>query len=75
MTMDGTATAGQDYTLKSEILTFTDGDVMLPFTVPLSSDNTEGDTLRCFYVTLSNPNPSGSLGPNTKVCIIEDDGR
>ena len=73
--LDGTAMAGVDYTAVSKNLMFVGQSNMVAVTVNISSDSTEGDSLRCFYLTLSNPSPSAGIGPQTKICIVEDDGK
>jgi uncharacterized repeat protein (TIGR01451 family)/uncharacterized delta-60 repeat protein len=73
-TSDGSATAGFDYTATSGVLTFTNGETVKTFTVPILQDTlVEGD--ETFTVSLSGPDSSAQiLSPsNTLVTIIDDD--
>lgn len=73
-TSDGTATAGSDYTAKSDTLNWADGDSASKFaqvTITDDNDNNEGD--ETFNITLSNPTGGASLGtPNPATMTIED---
>ncbi|MGH7136469.1 MAG: Calx-beta domain-containing protein, partial [Pirellulales bacterium] len=61
-TSDGTATAGADYTAVSGTLSFSPGQTLSTFTVPILPDNlVEGD--ETFFVTLSDPTGGATVGP------------
>jgi hypothetical protein len=71
-TIEGTATAGQDYTATSGTLTFNDGETSKSFQIPIVDDAvTEQD--ETFTVALSNPPSLEALGiPTTLVVTIQD---
>ena len=64
-TLDITATAGSDYTAKSETLTFTDGVDEKYFTVTRFNDS-EVEPNETFAVQISNPSADTSLGSRTR---------
>jgi len=73
-TADGTATAGQDYTAASGILTFAPGVTARTFTIALRPDSVvEGD--ETIVLTLSDPVGAvlGAQG-GAQVVIVDDDG-
>ena len=73
-TSDGTATAGFDYIASSGVLTFTNGETVKTFTVPILQDTiVEGD--ETFTISLASQDQSAQiLSPsNTLVTIIDDD--
>jgi uncharacterized delta-60 repeat protein/uncharacterized repeat protein (TIGR01451 family) len=73
-TSDGTATAGFDYTASSGVLTFTNGETVKTFVVPIIEDTlVEGD--ETFNISLTSPDPGSQLlsPSNTLVTIIDDD--
>lgn len=73
-TSDGTATAGFDYTPTSGVLTFTNGETVKTFVVPILQDTlVEGD--ETFTISLASQDPSAQLlsPSNTLVTIIDDD--
>ncbi len=72
-TSDGTATAGFDYTATSGVLTFTNGETVKTFIVPILEDTlVEGD--ETFNISLSSPDPGAQLlNPSNLVATIIDD--
>jgi len=71
-TVDGTASAGSDYTAASGTLTFADGVMSQAFSVPVIDDSVyEGD--ESLLVSLSNPGGGASLGaPSSATLTISD---
>lgn len=71
-TIEGTATAGQDYTTTSGTLTFNGGETSKSFQIPITDDAvTEPD--ETFTVALRNASNLEALGtPNTLVVTIQD---
>jgi Calx-beta domain/Beta-propeller repeat/Carboxypeptidase regulatory-like domain/CarboxypepD_reg-like domain len=70
-TMDGTATAGQDYTATSGSLTFSSGETSKTFQIPITNDQvTEPD--ETFKVTLNASNLEFLGAPTTLVVTIQD---
>ena len=60
-TADGTATAGQDYTLTTDVLNFDAGVIMRTLTIPILEDpDPEGD--ETFTVALTGPTGGAALG-------------
>ena len=78
-TADGTATAGSDYTAKSDTLTFTQAAAgSQTFTVQTTDDTVDEGTGETFSVSISSPagggGPAPSLGTNKSVTTtISDD--
>ena len=72
-TADGTATAGNEYTARSEMLTFNPGESSKIFVVQLANDTTP-ESARFFMLALSTP-VNGTLGVpgSTTVTIVDDD--
>jgi uncharacterized delta-60 repeat protein/uncharacterized repeat protein (TIGR01451 family) len=73
-TTNGTATAGEDYTAVSGMLTFNNGESVKTITVPIANDKqVEGD--ETFFLTLSAPTGGAQLsGPSlATVTIVDDD--
>lgn len=64
-TLNITATAGSDYTAKTETLTFADGVGEQDFSVTYFSDS-EVEPNETFAIVISNPSPGTSLGSRTK---------
>ena len=71
-TVDGTATAGQDYSSTSGTLTFSSGETSKSFQIPIADDAvTEPD--ETFTVELRNPPSLEALGaPSNLVVTIQD---
>ncbi|HEX3248169.1 MAG TPA: Calx-beta domain-containing protein [Pyrinomonadaceae bacterium] len=71
-TLDGTATAGQDYTATSGTLTFSNGETTKSFQIPILDDAvTEPD--ETFSVVLRNAaNPEALGAPNKLVITVQD---
>ena len=71
-TSNGTATAGQDYAAVSGTLTFTAGQMLNTFTVPILDDSVfEGD--ETVNLALSNPTNGAVLGnPSTALLTIRE---
>ncbi len=72
-TMNGTATAGEDYTPASGTLSFAPGETTKSFTVSILNDalDEDGETLQ---LTLSNPAGGITLGASSSVAVgITDD--
>ncbi len=71
-TIDGTATAGQDYTATSGTLTFSGGETSKSFQIPITNDAvTEPD--ETFTVELSNAPSLEALGaPSSLLVTIQD---
>ncbi|XP_038055943.1 mucin-17-like [Patiria miniata] len=75
-TSDGTAVAvnDTDYTAVTDTLDFQLTKNRVALSVPIMDNDVENeDSVYCFTLTLSNPNPVGTLGANSQVCIIEND--
>jgi hypothetical protein len=71
-TSDGTATAGSDYTARTETLTFNPGQTVATFTIPITDDLTV-ENQETVTLTLSSP-VSATLGtPAVATLIIIDD--
>lgn len=64
-TLDITATAGSDYTAKTDTLTFTDGVGEKDFSVTCFNDS-EVEPNETFAVVISNPSTGTSLGSRTR---------
>lgn len=72
-TSNGTATADEDYTAVTGILTFAAGQVSSTFTIPITNNaNLEGN--ETFNVTLSNPTGGAILGTNATTVVTIADG-
>ena len=73
-TSDITAVAGTDYTPRVDILTFTNGQTVQTFNVPIFDNSTAGSNLK-FGLTLSNPTGGAGLGTfsNAVVTIVDDE--
>jgi hypothetical protein len=72
-TSDGSATAGSDYTMKVETLTFSPGQVTKAFLVPVMGDVGDEDEEEDFRVTLSEASGASISPPNPARGIIVDD--
>ena len=72
-TSDGTAEAGDDYTAKSETLTFIEGQTSATFSVD-TIDSPEREPDEDFTVTLSNPTGATLDDPTGQGTITDDDG-
>jgi CSLREA domain-containing protein len=71
-TSNGTATAGEDYTVASGTLNFADGETLKTFDVAITNDSWD-EPDETINLTLSNPTGGGSLGANaTAVLTIAD---
>lgn len=70
-TMDGTATAGQDYTLTSGALIFNSGETSKSFQIPIT-DDAVSETDETFKVTLNASNLELLGAPATLVVTIQD---
>ena len=73
-TSNGSATAGQDYTSSSGILTWADGDgTAKNFTIPILDDNSL-ESSETVNISLSNPTGGSAIGsPGSSVLTIVDD--
>ncbi|WP_294771918.1 retention module-containing protein, partial [uncultured Rhodoferax sp.] len=72
-TVDGSATAGSDYTATSGTLTFAAGETSKTITVPITNDSVfEG--AESFSVQISSPT-NATIGDNSQLATIVDDGR
>ena len=69
-TVDGTATAGEDYTAAGGVLTFGPGDTTRTISVALLDDNDE-ESDETFTVQLSNPQGVQLAGPATSAAITK----
>ncbi|MEO1592933.1 MAG: Calx-beta domain-containing protein, partial [Cyanobacteria bacterium J06632_22] len=68
------ATEGQDYSGRSGMLTFNDGQTQRSIAIPII-DDTEGEAEETFVVTLNNATGDASIGlGSTVVAIRENDG-
>ncbi len=75
-TADGTATAGDDYTSSSGVLTFDPGDTSKTFAVALTDDQV-AETDETIVVTVSSPDGSAvDTGPGARGegAVVDDDG-
>ncbi|MBN8906484.1 MAG: Hint domain-containing protein, partial [Rhodospirillales bacterium] len=73
-TVDGTATAGQDYTAKSGTLTFAPGQTTAAVNVPVSGDTTvEPSETFSLVVTPSAAITNGAAGATGQALILDDD--
>jgi uncharacterized repeat protein (TIGR01451 family)/uncharacterized delta-60 repeat protein len=71
-TSDGTGTAGFDYTATSGVLTFTNGETVKTFVVPILQNTAVGSD-KTFNISLANPVGGQLLSPsNTVVTIINN---
>jgi hypothetical protein len=70
-TADDTATAGQDYTLKSGLLSFAAGQVRKTVTIPIKNDSLD-EPAQTFTVALSDPTGGVLAAPDVAVVTIED---
>jgi len=72
-TVDGSATAGADYTAASGTVTFVPGDISEPITIPILGD-TLAEANEHFTVVLSNPsNATIAANPGGDITITDDD--
>ena len=73
-TSDDTAVAGSDYTAVSDALTFSPGDTLQTFSVPITDDSMD-EPVEAISLTLTNP-VNGSLGilSDAKLNIVDNDG-
>ncbi len=71
-TADGTAIAGDDYTLSSGTLTFDPGETSKPITVQVTGDTTD-EVDETFFVELSNSSASATIADNRGMVTITDD--
>lgn len=71
-TIDGTATAGQDYTAASGTLTFLNGETIKSFDIPITNDAID-EIDETINIALSNPtNGAYLVYPNTAILTITD---
>jgi len=68
-TVDGTATAGINYTATNGLLTFGPGETNKTILIPILSHAAPA-TNTLFYVTLTNPTGGASLGGNAQVQVL-----
>ena len=71
-TSPGTATAGDDYTSKSDRLIFAPGETSQSFSITIT-DDTEAEGNETVNLTLSNPDDATLGDPATATLIILDD--
>ena len=72
-TLDGTATAGQDYTAASGTLTFTGAETSQTITILVNGDTTDEEDEK-FFLALSNPVGAGASQSPGVGTIVDDDG-
>lgn len=70
---DGTATAPQDYTAVSGVLTFQPGETAKQITVPIVGDQTDEGDGEAFQITLSGPANAILAGGSATGAIADDD--
>ena len=74
-TVNGTATAGQDYTSRSGTLTFTAGTTNLSQTISIPLvDDTEDEANETFTIQLINPANATLLASTAQTTIVDNDG-
>jgi uncharacterized delta-60 repeat protein/uncharacterized repeat protein (TIGR01451 family) len=71
-TSDGTASAGFDYTATSGVLTFTNGETVKTFVVPIIQNTAVGSD-KTFNISLANPTGGQLLSPSNMVVTIVND--
>ncbi|MGI9212067.1 MAG: Calx-beta domain-containing protein, partial [Methylococcaceae bacterium] len=71
-TLDGTATAGSDYTAASSSLTFAPGEISQTFNIPIYGD-TQVESNENFRVNLSNPGNATLSANKSAVVVISND--
>ncbi len=71
-TSNGTANAGQDYTLSNGTLTFAPGQTSLTFTIPITDDATV-ESIETINITLSDPTNASILDGVGIVSIVDND--
>jgi len=71
-TLDGTATAGQDYLFKTGIVTFNPGETQKPISVTVSNATPADLTQEFFYVILSNSQGAAILDSVARVTIVDN---
>jgi hypothetical protein len=72
-TVDGTATAGQDYTARSGRLTFADNETTKTISVPVLNDSAD-EPDETFSLRLSGPSSNATVGaPRETVTVLDDD--
>ena len=75
-TIDGTATAGSDYTATTGTLTFAPGELSKTITVPIVDDHLYEAGSETFSVVLSNPTGGAILNTSaTVVTIVDNDSQ
>lgn len=75
-TVDGTATAGQDYTATTQVVTFADGEsASQAVDVPIIDDTLDEPLSEAVNLRLSNPTGGATLGnlPTSLLTIIDND--
>src|SRR6266545_4003750 len=72
ITLNGSATAGSDYTAKNGTITFNPGQTSKTINVPIANDNV-GESAETFSFTLSNPHGAPLATPSSATITIVDD--
>ncbi|MCU7933399.1 MAG: S8 family serine peptidase [Candidatus Thiodiazotropha sp. (ex Dulcina madagascariensis)] len=75
-TTDDEARSGRDYTASSGTLTFSDGETLRSFEIPIRDDRLD-EANESFYLTLSNVRGNATLSNQSEVeaTILDNDGR
>jgi hypothetical protein len=74
-TADGSAAAGQDYTLSVGSITFAPGEYSKQINIPILQDDAS-ESSENFSISLSNPSANATLGtpPTATINILDDEG-
>ncbi|MGE5397774.1 MAG: FG-GAP-like repeat-containing protein [Chitinophagales bacterium] len=67
-TVDGTATAGSDYTTTKGTLTFSEGESSKTISIPIINDN-RGETLETFTLNITKPSTGAVIGSQDSIRI------
>jgi hypothetical protein len=68
-TIDGTATAGNEYSVINQVLTFAPGETIKTVALSIKDDGHVNSAIKTFTVALSNPTGNATLGTPSSVTI------